>query len=106
MPNHVHALAAARAAEAAGLQGRFWEMHDTIYEHQADWKEVFDARPIFEGYAKTIGLDLEQFNRDVNNEIVQRRIDQTASALTAGRARNSHCLFEWPRSTFSIPGTG
>jgi protein-disulfide isomerase len=76
VPNHVHALAAARAAEAAGLQGRFWEMHDIIYEHQADWKEVFDARPIFEGYAKTIGLDLEQFNRDVNNEIVQRRIDQ------------------------------
>ena len=74
VPNHVHALAAARAAEAAGLQGKFWEMHDLIYEHQKDWHEAFDVRPIFEGYATKIGLDLEQFRRDNTNEIVERRI--------------------------------
>jgi protein-disulfide isomerase len=74
VPNHVHALAAARAAEASGLQGRFWEMHDLIYEHQKDWHEAFDVRPIFEGYAKTIGLDVEQFARDNTSEIVERRI--------------------------------
>jgi len=74
VPNHVHALAAARAAEAAGLQGRFWEMHDMIYEHQKDWKEAFDVRPIFEGYAKSIGLDVQQFARDNTSEIVERRI--------------------------------
>ncbi|MEP6569954.1 MAG: thioredoxin domain-containing protein [Acidobacteriota bacterium] len=74
VPTHVHALAAARAAEAAGLQGKFWEMHDMIYEHQKDWHEAFDVRPIFEGYAKTIGLDVEQFARDNSNEIVERRI--------------------------------
>jgi protein-disulfide isomerase len=74
VPNHVHALAAARAAEAAGLQGRFWEMHDLIYEHQKDWHEAFDVRPIFEGYAKTIGLDVTQFARDNTSEIVERRI--------------------------------
>src|SRR5882672_5565343 len=62
VPNHVHALSAARAAEAAGLQGRFWEMHDMLYEHQKDWHEAFDVRPIFEGYAKTIGLDMAQFS--------------------------------------------
>ena len=74
VPTHVHALAAARAAEAAGLQGKFWEMHDMIYEHQKDWHEAFDVRPIFEGYAKTIGLDVEQFGRDNTSEIVERRI--------------------------------
>jgi protein-disulfide isomerase len=74
VPNHVHALAAARAAEAAGLQGRFWEMHDMIYEHQKDWHEAFDVRPIFEGYAKNIGLNVEQFTRDNTSEIVERRI--------------------------------
>lgn len=74
VPNHVHALAAARAAEAAGLQGRFWEMHDLIYEHQKDWAEVFDVRPIFEGYAKTIGLDMKQFQTENSSEIVERRI--------------------------------
>jgi protein-disulfide isomerase len=74
VPNHVHALAAARAAEAAALQGRFWEMHDMIYEHQKDWKEAFDVRPIFEGYAKSIGLDVQQFARDNTSETVERRI--------------------------------
>jgi protein-disulfide isomerase len=74
VPTHVHALAAARSAEAAGLQGKFWEMHDMIYEHQKDWHEAFDVRPIFEGYATKIGLDVEQFRRDNTNEIVERRI--------------------------------
>jgi protein-disulfide isomerase len=74
VPAHAHALAAARAAEAAGLQGRFWEMHDMIYENQKTWHEAFDVRPIFEGYATKIGLNLEQFRRDNTNEIVERRI--------------------------------
>jgi protein-disulfide isomerase len=74
VPAHAHALAAARAAEAAGLQGKFWEMHHMIYEHQKDWHEVFDVRPIFEGYAKQIGLDVEQFRRDITSEVVERRI--------------------------------
>lgn len=74
VPTHPHALAAARAAEAAGLQGKFWEMHDLLYENQKSWHGTFDARPIFEGYAKKIGLDLELFKRDINSEIVERRI--------------------------------
>ncbi len=74
VPTHVHALAAARAAEAAGLQGKFWEMHGMIYENQKTWHEAFDVRPIFEGYATKIGLNLEQFRRDNTSEIVERRI--------------------------------
>jgi protein-disulfide isomerase len=74
VPTHAHALAAARAAEAAGLQGRFWEMHDMIYEHQKDWHEAFDVRPIFEEYATKIGLNLEQYRRDITGEIVEQRI--------------------------------
>ena len=74
VPAHAHALSAARAAEAAGLQGKFWEMHHLIYEHQKDWHELFDVRPIFEGYAKQIGLDLEQFRRDITSEVVEQRI--------------------------------
>ncbi len=74
VPTHEHALAAARAAEAASLQGKFWEMHDLIYENQKVWHEAFDVRPIFEGYAAKIGLNLEQFKQDINSEIVERRI--------------------------------
>jgi len=74
VPTHPHALAAARAAEAAGLQRKFWEMHDLLYENQKAWHDAFDVRPIFESYATRIGLDLEQFRKDNTNEIVERRI--------------------------------
>jgi protein-disulfide isomerase len=74
VPTHQHAVAAASSAEAAGLQGKFWEMHDLIYEHQKDWHEAFDVRPIFEGYAKQIGLDVERYKRDVDSEAVAQRI--------------------------------
>lgn len=76
VPTHQHALAAASAAEAAGLQGKFWEMHNLLYEHQNDWKKEFDVRPVFEGYAKQIGLDVERYKRDVNGDLVAQRIFQ------------------------------
>jgi len=74
MPNHPHSLAAARAAEAAGLQGKFFEMHDLLYENQTKWKEMFDVRPAFEAYAKVIGLDVERWKKDQTSEAVEQRI--------------------------------
>jgi len=74
VPTHQHALAAARSAEAAGMQGKFWEMHDMIYETQKDWHEAFDTRPIFEGYATKIGLDLEKFRKDISSDAAEQRI--------------------------------
>lgn len=76
VPTHQHALAAASAAEAAGLQGKFWEMHHMIYDHQKDWAKEFDVRPIFEGYAKQIDVDVERYKRDVDSDAVARRIMQ------------------------------
>jgi protein-disulfide isomerase len=74
VPAHVHALAAARSAEAAGLQGKFWEMHDLLYENQKTWHDAFDARPIFESYATKIGLNMEKFRSDSSGEVVAQRI--------------------------------
>lgn len=73
-PPHQHAVHAAAAAEAAALQGKFWEMHGMIFEHQSEWKVAFDSRPIFEGYAKQLGLDVERFKRDVQSDRVEQRI--------------------------------
>src|SRR5258708_3203164 len=63
---HPHALEAARAAEAAGLQNRFWEMHDLLYENQDTWSKENDTRPSFIGYAKSLGLNVQQFNSDLD----------------------------------------
>ena len=76
VPTHQHALAAASAAEAAALQGKFWEMHDLLYDRQTTWKEQFDVRGVFAGYAKEIGLDVDRYNRDIGSDLVQQRIFQ------------------------------
>lgn len=74
VPAHAHALSAARAAEAAGLQDKFWEMHDMLFETQKAWEDAENVQPIFEGYATKIGLDLARFKRDVKSEAVEQRI--------------------------------
>src|SRR5437667_10091666 len=51
---HEHAREAALAAEAAGLQGRFWEMHDVLYREQETWSKAPNVRELFESYAGTI----------------------------------------------------
>ena len=79
VPAHQHALAAASAAEAAGMQGKFWEMHDLLYDRQKIWKTEFDVRPIFEGYAKEIGIDVERYKRDVSSDAVALRIQKDGS---------------------------
>ena len=64
LPQHPNAKPAARAAEAAGKQGKFWEMHDMIYENQREWSELADATPVFKKYAQTLGLDMTKFATD------------------------------------------
>jgi len=73
---HQHALMGAQAAEAAGLQGKFWEMHDKLYENQVAWTEAKDLVPVFVDYAKQIGLNPDQFMKDLNGEKVASRIFQ------------------------------
>ena len=72
---HEHAREAALAAEAAGMQGRFWEMHDVLYREQAVWSKAPNARELFESYAGTIGLNLDQFRKDMDSEKAKERVD-------------------------------
>lgn len=71
---HNHAVEAACAAEAAGLQGKFWEMHDALYRHRASWADAADAPALFESYAGEVGLDVAKFKADSASEAVQSRI--------------------------------
>ncbi len=81
---HKHASEAARAAEAAGMQNKFWEMHDKLYENQKEWAEPDDARTIFIGYAKSLGLDVQKFTEDMDSSVVAMRVvadERRAQAL-------------------------
>ncbi|HEX5704098.1 MAG TPA: thioredoxin domain-containing protein [Pyrinomonadaceae bacterium] len=71
---HKNAMMAAQAAEAAGNQGKFKQMHDRLYGTQNGWKDLSDARPTFIGYARELGLNVEQFTRDMDSSAVQQRI--------------------------------
>src|SRR5207244_259388 len=75
LSGHEHAREAALAAEAAGLQGRFWDMHDVLYREQAVWSKAPNARELFESYAGTIGLNLDQFKKDMDGEQAKARVD-------------------------------
>lgn len=71
---HPNALAAAHAAEAAGMQGKFWEMHDQLYRGQKSWERSGDVRGAFAAYARTLGLDAERFSRDMSGDAVDTRV--------------------------------
>lgn len=74
MGMHLHAMEAARAAEAAGLQGRFWEMHDLLYQNRFVWPQSSDVRVALIGLAKSLGLDLDRFQNDMLSPAVKERI--------------------------------
>jgi len=77
LPGHKNSMTSALAVEAAGKQGKFWEMHDILYEKQKEWGEKFVADPsIFEEYAKQIGLDMEKYKSDINTQEVKDRINR------------------------------
>ena len=73
---HPNARAAAAAAEAAGLQGKFWEMHDKLFSNRTDWSGVSaDKRDkIFDEYAKQIGLDMDKLKKDISSNKVAQKI--------------------------------
>lgn len=74
---HPNARAAARAAEAAGAQGKFFEMHDLLYQTQSQWNSQATTNPqiVFEGYAKQLGLDIEKFKADYIAEATNNTIN-------------------------------
>lgn len=71
---HHYALDAARAAEAAGLQGRFWEMHDTLYRNRGTWTRAAYIRPYLNDYARELQLDVDRFKEELDSPAVARRI--------------------------------
>jgi len=73
---HPNALAAATVAEAAGLQGKFWEMHDKLYENQTSWSDIDPSKreDVFTGYAKELSLDMDKFTEDLASSKVTNKV--------------------------------
>ena len=80
LPNHQNAFAAHRAAEAANLQDKFWQMHDALYENQESWSSASNPYSIFESYAQSLGLDLAKFKQDFESPQVNAVINADKKA--------------------------
>jgi protein-disulfide isomerase len=86
---HPHAMAAAAAAEAASLQGRFWEMHELLF-HRQHALEDHDLRE----YARELGLDTERFDQDRSGSQVLERVGRdVASGTATGEVLGTPTLF-------------
>ena len=90
---HAHALEAALAAEAAGLQGRFWEMHDLLYQNQDVWSKASDVRPFFNMYARSLGLDVERFAKDSASDEVKARVVSDGEQGVSRGVKNTPTFF-------------
>lgn len=78
---HPNAFAGARAAEAAGLQGKYWQMHDLLYENQSAWAQSSNPQPYFDSYAQSIGLNVSKFDTDFASDTVNNAINADLNAF-------------------------
>jgi formate-nitrite transporter family protein len=86
--SHPHALAAAKAAEAAGEQGRFWEMHDRLYQRQ---NELGDQDLV--KHARKLGLDVDRFQRELGERTHENRIREDLASAAESGAGGTPSLF-------------
>lgn len=92
---HPNARVAAATAEAAGLQGKYWEMWNLIYNKQNDWSSAgIDERDKkFEGYAEELKLDMEKFRTDVASDKVNKKINYDQALGKANGVTGTPTLF-------------
>lgn len=77
LPGHKNSMTSALAVEAAGRQGKYWEMHNILFENQRDWGEKQAPDPkIFENYARKIGLDMDKYKNDIASQELKDRIER------------------------------
>ena len=88
-------MAAVGAAEAVGLQGKFWEMHDVIFENQKEWSEKpkTQAKELFTGYARELGLDMERFAVDWESKEIADKISNAQAEATRLKLNGTPTFF-------------
>jgi protein-disulfide isomerase len=92
--SHPRAWAAAAAAEAAGAQGRFWEMHDLLFADQGRLED-----PHLWQRAERLGLDLERFEADRRAEATRARVERDFRAGIRAGVVTTPTLFRWEEAT-------
>ncbi|MBI2573879.1 MAG: DsbA family protein [Candidatus Wildermuthbacteria bacterium] len=100
---HENADLAARASEAANLQGKFWEMHDMLFEHQQEWAKNKEAKSMFLQYAFSAGLNQEQFARDLDDPAVKEKISKDLKSGWDSQVQGTPTFFLQGRKIVNPP---
>ncbi|MCB1665402.1 MAG: thioredoxin domain-containing protein [Pseudomonadales bacterium] len=90
---HAHAWEAATYAEAAGMQGKFWEMYDLLFMNQAYWSTLGNVEEEFDGYLRQLGLDVEQAHRDLGSDDLIQKIRNDQRGGTRAGVRSTPTMF-------------
>jgi len=90
---HKHALVSAYVAEAAGLHGKFWEMHDLLFERQNQWATLNEPKARFVEYAKELGLNEETFKTDMESENVKQVVAKDLAEANRNRLMGTPSFF-------------
>lgn len=93
-PLHRNSVLAAKAAEAAGLQGKYWEMLDVLFELQPDWGERTQPQTdLMLHYARELGLDMVKFEQDLNRPDIEQKIQRDKAAGIAAGVEGTPTFF-------------
>ena len=92
---HPNAKAAAASAEAAGLQGKYWGMHDKIYETQNDWSNLSttERTKFFDSLASELGIDIKKFDTDMASSFVSDKISYDIALGTKSSVSGTPSFF-------------
>jgi protein-disulfide isomerase len=93
LKNHSHAMVAATYAECARYQGKYWAMHDALFETQESWRELPDAEPTFKEIAKQGGLDMRRLAACIDQPQVASAILEDKDEGTAMQIRMTPTFF-------------
>ena len=95
LPIHDKAVIVARAVEAAGMQGKFWELHDLLYEKQKEWegKPVAEITTTLKAYAKDAGIDADKLEKDMASDAVIARVERDTKSGAAAQVQGTPSLF-------------
>ncbi len=108
LSGHEHAMLAACAAEAAANQHKFWEMVEALYKTQWMWARAPAPRTIFMDQAKSVGLDVDQFQKDLDDDALRERIgaDQEHARAVGVKTAPSVVIngYNLPNSEFNENG--
>jgi len=90
---HKNSTSAAWAAEAAGVQGKFWEMHDRLFIYQDAWSKEENPEEIYNKFAKDLGLDVEKFKADYQSDATHQNVELDRKSAKKNKLNSTPTIF-------------